>query len=259
MAYYAYRDKDRKKIVYANECTNEDIGIDFFCRNPNCKARMRIRALNGDTSPYFAALPSPPNPPHLNAWCGSMHIEESKRCNGKNIDLDAFFENLKNKDYDLAPILPGNGVGKMPANSKMVETEMLSKIYAKCKSLPPDSQLGKYKVYELLVDCESNFYYTKGIWGRHLIECFFYRYDETKQVISFKYPLDGNLPNRYYVNIHIPDIQLFKKTVRLVFAKKGSEQFPVVLCGDWKYSFGNCFATVISELQVYCPDFKMYR
>lgn len=58
MAKYAYRDKDRKNIIYSDKAIKEDRNIAFFCPNHGCDAKLYICAVDGSKSAYFRATKS---------------------------------------------------------------------------------------------------------------------------------------------------------------------------------------------------------
>ena len=63
MAKYAYRDKDRKNIIYSDKAIEEDRDTAFFCPNHVCNAKLYICAVDGSKSAYFRA--TKPNFKHV--------------------------------------------------------------------------------------------------------------------------------------------------------------------------------------------------
>ena len=46
MSSYAFSDLERKKIIFANQCTINDKYEKFYCENPICNAKLTLRSLN---------------------------------------------------------------------------------------------------------------------------------------------------------------------------------------------------------------------
>lgn len=55
MANYAYRDKERKNVLYSINAVKEDRNKVFYCPNPKCNAKLYICAIDGSKSAYFRA------------------------------------------------------------------------------------------------------------------------------------------------------------------------------------------------------------
>ena len=55
MATYAYKDANRKNVIYASNAVKEDRNKRFYCPNPNCAAHLYICAVDGSKKAYFRA------------------------------------------------------------------------------------------------------------------------------------------------------------------------------------------------------------
>ncbi|MCT7850834.1 MAG: hypothetical protein N4Q26_01830, partial [Lactobacillus iners] len=55
MSNYAYRDIERKIVLYSSQAIKEDRNETFYCPNPKCKAKLYICAIEGSKSAYFRA------------------------------------------------------------------------------------------------------------------------------------------------------------------------------------------------------------
>ncbi|MFR9302081.1 MAG: hypothetical protein ACLVKW_03360, partial [Fenollaria massiliensis] len=56
MAKCAYEDKERTKLIYADDATNKD--TIYYCPNKDCNAEMCLCSKEGIKVPYFRAFPS---------------------------------------------------------------------------------------------------------------------------------------------------------------------------------------------------------
>lgn len=55
MSKYAYRDQNRKVIVYADQGMEEDRNNVFYCPNSLCDAKLYICSIDGSKEAYFRA------------------------------------------------------------------------------------------------------------------------------------------------------------------------------------------------------------
>jgi hypothetical protein len=103
----------------------------------------------------------------------------------------------------------------------------------------------------MLFDNRSNYILSKGLFEKHLIECFYFKYREDEQNIYFKYPLLASLPNQYTLKVHIQNKDLYYKINHKIYNK---DFFPIVIAGDWKrYGYNAFESEVNSYRQIYLP------
>ncbi|MGF6906793.1 hypothetical protein [Fusobacterium sp. PH5-44] len=232
MSNYAYRDLQRKKIIFASETTINDKKINFFCGNSKCNAILRL--CSGIKSPYFAALKK------------HTHIEGCTFANkSSKFDLTKYNENLFVFENIVNEYLTQN-VRRIP---RRIYT--LSQMYHVAKSAGINDRYGSSFIHEILCDNRSNKVYTYNIRGFHLIECKFYSYNEDEQFITFEYPLNDNLKNKYKLKISIiNNPELFSFVLKKIYNKN---DYPIVIIGNWRLYQGYYITDFTNKHQIYMP------
>lgn len=88
MANYAYKDNQRKEIIYSTQAIEEDRSTAFYCPNPKCNAQLYICAIDGSKTAYFRATKR--KYPHVsNCPFGNSAIEFDKtQFDESNFDYD---------------------------------------------------------------------------------------------------------------------------------------------------------------------------
>ena len=144
MAKYAYRDKDRKHIIYSDEAIEEDRNTAFFCPNHMCNAKLYICAVNGSKSAYFRATKSDfkhiKNCPFGNS---STEFDSNKYDESKFVYEDAINNLLCNTKLSSKKTLSSaHGTGEPSAHPP----KTLRQIYSLCKSFPVGKKKEGYLV-----------------------------------------------------------------------------------------------------------------
>lgn len=154
MASYAYRDKDRKNIIYSHEAIKEDRNTVFFVLIREVYARLYICAIDGSKMAYFRATKSK-----------FKHIVNCPfNNNGKiNFDLDK---------YDESKFIFDNAIDNLSCTTKTALTShnnsvhtkgkfsihpprTLRQIYYICKSMSVKSLYSNKEVGEMILDDRS--------------------------------------------------------------------------------------------------------
>ena len=235
MAYYAYSDFERKKIVLASSCTIIDKHKEFYCENPECNAKLKLKALNSNiVNKYFSTLKNFP------------HIEN---CYFKKITTNNFNEIDYNEDLfifnDIIEEYLNNNICNV---NRRLST--LSQIYYMCKSKDIFTKYNDFQIGKILCDTRSNHIYIKGIFGYRLIECKFYSYRDQDKTLYFKYPLNDSLINTFLLKIVFQTEELYLNIKNTFCNFKG---YPIVIAGQW-YKNEKYFSTNITNRnQFYAP------
>ncbi|VWL85171.1 hypothetical protein OMES3154_00455 [Oceanivirga miroungae] len=155
MTKYAYRDENRKNIIYANKATDEDRNNEFYCPNPNCNAKLYICSISGSKNAYFRAT--------------KAHFKHIKNCyygnSVANFDSSKFDEEKFNYEDAINNILH-NSYGE----HSIKPPRTLRQIYSLCKSFPVDDIYADRKIGLLLLDDRSEYMYQNGFYGMRIIE-----------------------------------------------------------------------------------------
>ena len=241
MSKFAYRDKDRKHKVYADQVNNiVDNQKEFYCPNIECNAKLTLRANSSikGISPYFSPLKSYP---HIdNCFCRNNSFSFDDR------DYDESLFNFK----ELVDEYYSDNFQKIPNR-----LESLSAIYYMVKTKKIDDTYNQTKIFEIFVDNRANRIYSNKIFGSHIIECLFTGYDNNNIKLYFKYPVDEKLPNKYSVVVEFIDRNLFREMLDKVYNNKN---YSLLIIGNWKSSSdkkGNKYTrtTMTKPYQIYFP------
>lgn len=238
MAFYAYRDYERKDVLQAVDATGSDKQLYYFCENPNCSAVLVLNALTSIKIPsYFSSLPT------------AKHVEG---CYAKSISRPFNTKKYNEGLFKLNIIIEEYISNKVNLKTNRLTT--LSHLYYMCKSKKILDSYGDSQIWEILCDRRSNRQYSKGIYGSHLVECEFYRFFEDKKTILFKYPFCNLGDNQYILKlIFKDDDKLYTEIKSLVVNWRSISKFPIIIAGDWKKN-GNEYTTKITNRnQIHIP------
>ena len=220
MSKFAFRDKERTQKVYADSLNIKDNKTEFYCPNPECSARLTLKANSSiaGISPYFSNLPSAP---HIeNCFCQKSSFSFDDR---KYEETLFNFEEIVN-EYTTNNIINID---------RRLET--MSAIFYMCKTRNINDTYNQIKIWKILVDNRANHIYSKGILGPHIIECYFSHYSKENLTIYLKYPVDDSLKNKYSIGISFNDKKLFKEIRNKLFNNDNDLKYPVLVIGNWQY------------------------
>lgn len=248
MSFHAYKDRERRDIIYATDCTDNDKILRFYCENPNCDAHLYIKALNSERKSHF---------------CANKNHPHSSGCRKSNpFDFTIYSEDLFNYDDAINNILaPSNSIKidyknhNKSGKPKIRETSIskLNHLFYACKDIEHTGTYNGYTIWKILFDCRCNYILTMGISGKHIIECSFYKYSKNKEFIYFKYPIIQNLPNQYILKLKFSDRALFDNILRKIF--NGYKTSAIAIAGDWKKESGNIYYSDFqTEKQIHFPE-----
>lgn len=246
MSTIAYEDSERTKIVYASACTIKDLKTRYYCENPDCSAHLYIRAVNSVLNTHFYTSK---NHPH-NGWCYKKPDEfKPTDYREEDFNYDGVIDEILTSTYKNKEIKPKPGQKTGDGNKKGLSK--IAQIYTLCKHFRPENSYNGVEIWKMLFDVRNNYMLTKGLFGKHLIECLYHRYDKEGKHIYFKYPLNKALPNQYQLRIHIGDTDLYYKIQKKLYNK---DNLPIVIAGDWtKYDTDSFECEVKSGKQIYLP------
>ncbi len=230
MAKYAYRDKQRKDVIYSTEAIKEDRYKVFYCPNPKCNAQLYICAIDGSRTAYFRATKSQyPHIPNCPFGNSSTEFDENQFDESKFVFDDAI-ENLFDLTKFAATLkkMSGHGTGepqKHPART-------IKQIYSICKSLPVKTTYGDKEVGEMLLDDRSEYRYPRGVFGNRIIEAVAKGrfYDNDKKQIYLAAPMDSK---RYTFILAFLDDGIYRIVRNEIFNNRDKI---VVVAGKWKAS-----------------------
>lgn len=244
MVNHAYRDKERKQILYSTKAYREDISVRFFCPDKNCNAEMYICGYNGLDDPYFRATRKE------YSHCDFCTIRNLKRFNSKDYnEFDFDFENLMKAMGVQSKVVKKIDRKKISETSNTAKKSMKSirMIYTLCKSYDCLYKYNNFTIGQMLVDDRSLYMYPKGIYGFRIIEAKpeeGYFYDKEKLTISMFAPIKSK---KFKLILVFDNVNFFNNVKDTMFTNR-SKVF--VVSGKWQStkSFGT-FSTEITSLK----------
>lgn len=246
MASIAYEDSTRTQIVYADSCTIKDKNTRYYCENPDCPAHIYIRAFDSVLATHFYATI---DHPHV-GWCHKKRSDfKPTDYNEDDFNYDSALDKIlsPSKKSSKTQTTPGHNTGD--GNKRGLSKT--AQIYNMCKYHRPEKSYSGIVIWWMLFDVRSNYLLTNGLFGKHLIECVYYKYVTSEKHIYFKYPLNKSLPNQYHLRIHIEDTDLYYKLLKKIY---NTDNLPIVIAGDWnKYATDSFECEVKSGKQIYLP------
>lgn len=229
MANFAYIDKNRHNVIFADQAIKKQIGVRYYCPNSKCDAHMYLCSVDGIKSAYFAATKE--NHPHIDKC--SYGYSNSFIAN--EVDEQSF-----NFDDVIGSILTDGifEVGAAKIGSRKVSKGKIGKkrlrtirsIYYMCKSLPCDAKFNEYTIGQMLVDDRSEYMYPKGVFGARIIEGVLGKhfYDTPKKEIYIKAPI---ISKKYSFVLKIESDKLFLLIREMAFNNQ-DEVF--IIAGNWE-------------------------
>lgn len=233
MAKYAYRDKDRKNIIYSDKAMQADRNTAFFCPNHMCNAKLYICAVNGSKSAYFRATKSEfkhiPNCPFGNS---STEFDSNKYDESKFVYEDAINNLLcKTKPSSQKSLSSTHGTGEPSTHPPRT----LRQIYSLCKSLSVrDTYAGK-EIGSMILDDRSEYRYPKGCFGNKIIEATVEKkfYDNERKEVYLTSPINSK---KYTFILSFLDEDNYKEIRNAIY---NNIDKIIVIAGKWESS-GEC-------------------
>lgn len=247
MASYAYRDKDRKNIIYSHEVIEEDRNTAFFCPNPKCSARLYICAIDGSKMAYFRA--TKPKFKHI-ANCpfknnGKTNFDSDKYDESKFVFDDAIDNLLSTTQTSLTS---HNSSAHKKGKFSIHPPRTLRQIYCMCKSMSVKSLYSGKEVGEMILDDRSEYRYPKGCFGNKIIEATTndWIYDTKNKEIYLTAPINSK---KYTFILSFLDGKKYTTIRNEIFNNSNKI---IVVAGKWKPSGkdDNFISEVNSKKQV---------
>ena len=247
MANHAYRDKERRDLILASEALEENRDKSFYCPNPLCNSKLFVCAGDGSRKAYFRATKSAykhiANCPYANSSVGS----DKNEINELNFSFENAMKDLFVKKHSKSSQSDFKQSLYEDHDNHTLST--IKQIYSICKRFPPNYLYGDEKIWRMILDDRTAYWYPKGVFGFKIIEsCVKGRiYDSDKNEIYLVAPVAN--PNYHFI-LSISDINLYNKIRNMVFENK--DKF-IIVAGDWKASnlgYGYFETRIYSDRQI---------
>ena len=247
MANYAYKDKERRHIILANEALEEDRNKFFYCPNPLCNSKLFICAVDGSRKAHFRATKSAyrhiANCPYAN----SAVIFDDNEFNRATFSFENAIQNLLVKNNSKPVMIDSKSTSCGEHTNHTLRT--IRQIYSMCKQFPPNYSYGNERIGKMILDDRTAYWYPRGVFGFKIIEsCVNGRfYDNDKNEIYLVAPIAN--PNYNFI-LSIPDINLYRKIRNMVFENKDKL---IIVAGEWESSnlgYDYFKTTIYSDKQI---------
>lgn len=247
MVSFAYRDKERRQRINANQAVQENMEKRYYCPNPACDADMYIRERKGLKSPYFGASR------------GHSHVANCCFMNSKNkfkpaeYDEDAF-----SFDDAISSLLAKKVAGKNKKENtrnhgdgqpQPLPPSTLRQIYFMCKTLPIYDTYAGMHIYDMILDDRSISANDGDFTGNRIIECNGekgYIYFDDCNEIRLKAPFERK-NNKIILKFNDTDLYEYEKSVIY-----NNREKIIVVAGNWEQKDEKTLQTnVSSKEQIY--------
>ena len=240
MATYAYRDKNRKDVIYASNAIEKNRNERFYCPNPLCDAHLHICAIDGCKKAYFGATQK--DYPHIKKC---SFAADSSEFNDDEFDESKFnFENaMANLFVSTDKPQKRKGPGEHESGDvKKHPPTTLRQIYLMCKSRPIADMYGNEEIGAMILDDRSLYRYPKGCFGNRIIEaCVRGRfYDDKSRKITVYAPIQ-NPKYSFQLQFEEADEDVYHAIRKALY---NNQEKIVVIAGKWeKTEIFNCFSS----------------
>lgn len=256
MTYYAYKDINRKQIIYADKHIEQDSKDFFYCPNKYCTARMILKSRNGKVKPYFSAIKTHPHIP--NCFANFLNTSQTTY-DSQNFDFNDFFNNLVFKTQDTSSkinspkkVTKTDDPDNKSSDDNIYPINTLHELFDFCISHSLDTKINDFTVDDIICDTRNNFKYSKFINGKKLILCKFNGYhpknDDYSNTFFFKYPINSDAQHKYTIISSIDDQKVFDQLISLYERYQNN---PVALLVDCKSKNDKIFTKINTIKQVY--------
>jgi len=230
MATYAYRDADRKNVIYASNAIKEDRNKRFYCPNPNCAAHLYICAVDGSKKAYFRATRKEfPHIPMCSFGSKTVDFEPNQFDETKFV-----FDNAMDKLFVETDV---QKVQKTSENHnqgtvKKHPLRTLKQIYQMCKSKPVTDVYGDKEIGSMILDDRSEYRYPRGCFGSRIVEAIVTGklYDNGKKQIYLSAPVNSK---RYSFILDFFDEKTYRVIRDEIYNNKDKI---IVVAGKWRPS-----------------------
>ena len=255
MSFFAYRkekyDIDLDVPIYADDCTVNDMSVDFYCPNDECRCIVHLSAINSNkVSAHFKNVPSSPHVDGCWADGGTSHTFIKER-DVKDFSVDSFLSEV------IESSSPSSGSQsrktnntstndrKKSSNSNLIKTPR--DLFWYCLDHPINVTVGDKQIKNVICCNRTDFLYSKYISDTKLIVCSYSSYDSNNSIIRFNYPANSSNQNRRFrIDVKIDD-NIFDSVLKKFY----NAQQPIVIFSTWSTVGTIVTGSVISNAQIF--------
>lgn len=242
MSLYAYcsSKKSKNDIVLAKNAVNEDRTKQYYCPNKKCNAILHVNAAK---RPYFSANR---NNPHLENCIYGKHIgSEIYELEEKNFNFTEAMKRLMKTNYTKRTDKDEKSIAESLGTVKDKRPHTLRQTYLACKIRSCKDTFNGVEIWRMLLDDRSKNFYSKGVWGIHIIELICGNgkwYDRINRKICLK--LNTIEKSEYKFILQFTSSKLFGEIESQIWNNKNSV---FVVVGDWNKCGNNKFKAIVNS------------
>ncbi|OOF70747.1 hypothetical protein [Rodentibacter caecimuris] len=249
MSYYAFKDKERTQVIYANEASRFSREITYYCPTYNCNAHLYVCSINGIKTPYFSA--TKPNFRHSPDCFYKKNYIDINDYSEQDFNFNSFCESLLVPGKEKENTLRQKGISEKLGNSSCSVKEKINtlrKLYLLCKSKDVRDTYNKKEIGYMLLDKRSLYMNPKGIFGYRIIEAVVQKYFYNNDDLELYYFMKGS--DKYRFILKFEDQERYKETRDTIYNNK---DHVIVIFGEWEKSkiFNNFVSSMFSKKQIY--------
>ena len=201
----------------------------YLCPNPDCHGEMILKSYKGESNHFFAGL--------KNAHKKDCFIAKYafKKCdyNEKSFCLSDIYQHIIKKNINTI----NNNTNNESRNTIVLKNiTTVHQLYSLCISSSIDDFYNETKIRKIILDNRTSSFYKDGLFGIHLVECTYCRYDTIKLRIYFK------TCNDFRLYLHFNDIKQYRIIRNNMYTSKPC----IIILGDWskddKYYYTEFFS-----------------
>lgn len=184
---YAYKDKEKKQMIFIDEAIEH---TNYYCLNHNCSGILRACALDSIIPSYFSARISS----HSEGCQYEKTYLNIKKYSKDKFNLDNFFKIISSKkcsSIKSISTIPSENNQKETLNQNIIPLpNSIFQVYKYCLNSSLEDTLSGKKIIEILADLRSEYFYTKIIWGKKIVEGKLIFIDSKNKLLTIQYPAD---------------------------------------------------------------------
>ena len=238
MSVFAFEDLLRQKKVLAAKCT--DRNRRFYCPNPRCDAHLLLCTQDVVSRTYFRATLKL-HPHNLDCYYKNSSVKSVENFDEKTFKFDDLMDNLfrPSMPQKCSTILSHNL--KLLPDNEIRQVKTIRQIYILCKGMDINDEFAGIKIWKMLLDNRSAKIYTKGVFGKRLVEAKFINFKKESKTIFVK------LEDQFIFALNFTCETLFNEILSNILKNK---MLNLVIAGDWK---GNdkIYTDITSQRQIW--------
>ena len=235
MAIYAYKDPQRRDVIYASDAISKNRETRYYCPNPSCDAKLYVCAVDGSHRAYFRATKQQYG--HTNGCPyaspnGCSPDDFNEAAFDFSDAMDRLMQETLNRGKKEATATDDIEKSDSPKkdSSEKKPPKTLRQIYFLCKSVPEKDTYASCEIGSMLLDERSIYRYPKGCYGKRIVEATASRrfYDNDAKKIFLRAPVNNYT---YTFTLEFEGESIYRLIRDEIY---NNREKLLVVAGDWK-------------------------